>query len=253
MTKPPPGPAGPVGDSPLAGVAVREVLAGLALFSQLDPEHLDLVHAGTRQRRLARGEVLFHAGDPCTAFFCVASGQVKLTLSAPDGGEKVLEIISAGETFGEAVMFAGRPYPVSAIALLGTELLTIPATVVLDLVAGDPIFARRMLAGMSVRLHTMINDVEAISLRTGTQRVVGLLLALAGDRSADRAGGPVPVTVTLGAGKAVLASRLNLTPETFSRSLRELSAAGLIAVRGRQIVLLDRAGLAAAAGAGPTG
>ena len=64
---------------------------------------------------------------------------------------------------------------------------------------------------------------------------------------------PADLTVTLGAGKAVLASRLNLTPETFSRSLRELSAAGLIAVRGRQIVLLDRAGLAAAAGAGPTG
>jgi CRP-like cAMP-binding protein len=257
LTQPSSDPPGPAGARPLTGVAVREVLARLALFSQLDPEHLDVVHAGTRQRRLARGEVLFHAGEPCTAFFCVVSGQVKLTLSAPDGGEKVLEIISAGETFGEAVMFAGRPYPVSATALLGTVLLTIPATVVLDLVADDPIFARRMLAGMSVRLHTMINDVEAISLRTGTHRVVGLLLGLAGDPSADGPAGPYPVlppvTVTLTAGKAVLASRLNLTPETFSRSLRELTAAGLITVRGRQIVLLDQAGLAAAAGAGPAG
>jgi CRP-like cAMP-binding protein len=229
---------------------VHDVLARLPLFSQLGPAQLDLVSAGTRRRRLARGEVLFRAGDACTAFFCVVSGQVKLTLTAADGGEKVLEIISAGETFGEAVMFAGRPYPVSATALLATSLLRIPASVVLDLVAADPMFSRRMLAGMAVRLHTMINDLEAISLRTGTQRVAGLLLDLAGD-AAD-----VPTEdltaaadVTLPAGKAVLASRLNLTPETFSRTLRELSALGLIAVHGRRIALLDPAGLAAVIGA----
>jgi CRP-like cAMP-binding protein len=239
-------PAAVGGWAAFSPLAVREVLGRLPLFSHLGPEQVALVQAGTRQRRLSRGEVLFHAGEPCAAFFCVVTGQVKLTLSGSDGTEKVLEIISAGETFGEAVMFAGRPYPVSATALLGSVLLTIESAVVLELVARDPMFARRMLAGMSVRLHTMINDLESISLRTGTQRVVGLLLGLAGERE-----GSGPVTVTLPAGKAVLASRLNLTPETFSRSLRELSAADLIAVRGRRITLLDPTGLGTAAGTGP--
>jgi CRP-like cAMP-binding protein len=188
--------------------------------------------------------VLFHAGEPCTAFFVVVSGQIKLTLTTPDGGEKVLEIISAGETFGEAVMFAGRPYPVSAVGLLPTSLLSVPASVVLDLVAADPMFARRMLAGMAVRLHTMINDVEAISLRSGAQRVAGFLLGLAGEHPRDG------VEVVLPAGKAVLASRLSLTPETFSRTLRELSGADLIAVEGRRISLRDIRSLASAAGAG---
>lgn len=223
--------------------SVRETLARLPLFSQLTPEQLDLVAAGTRQGRLDRGEVLFHAGDECRAFHCVVSGQVKLTLSAADGAEKVLEIIAGGETFGEAVMFAGRPYPVTATGLLPTVLLTVPATVVLELVAADTMFARRMLAGMAARLHTMINDVEAFSLRTGAQRVAGLLLTLAGERPQSGA------DVILPAAKAVLASRLNLTPETFSRTLRDLSAAGVIAVRGRRITLLDLEGLAAAAGA----
>lgn len=223
--------------------AVRDVLAALPLFSQLVPDQLDVVSAGARRVRLGRGEVLFHAGEPCTAFFVVVSGQVKLTLGAPDGGEKVLEIISAGETFGEAVMFAGRPYPVSAVGLLPTALLSVPSAVVLDLVAADPMFARRMLAGMAVRLHTMINDLEAISLRSGTQRVVGFLLGLAGDVPSPGAG------VTLPAGKAVLASRLSLSPETFSRTLRDLSGSGLIRVQGRRIQLLDPAGLAVAAGA----
>lgn len=222
---------------------MRETLARLALFSQLTPDQLDLVSAGIRQCRLARGAILFHAGDPCDAFYCVVSGQVKLALTAPDGAEKVLEIVSAGETFGEAVMFAGRPYPVSAVGLLPSVLLSVPAAGVLDLVAADPMFARRMLAGMAVRLHTMINDVESISLRSGTQRVVGLLLGLAGDGVRPGA------EVTLPAGKAVLASRLNLTPETFSRTLRDLSAASMIEVAGRCIILLDPVGLATVGGA----
>jgi CRP-like cAMP-binding protein len=226
-----------------AGGAVRDVLARIPLFSELAPHQVDLVAAATRQVRLARGEVLFQAGDACRAFHCVVSGQVKLTLSTADGAEKVLEIIAAGETFGEAVMFVGRPYPVTAAGLLPTVLLTVPAAVVLDLVTTDPMFARRMLAGLAVRLHAMINDVESLSLRTGTQRVAGLLLGLAGDR-------PRPgVEVVLPAGKAVLASRLNLTPETFSRTLRDLSTAEVITVQGRGITLCDIRGLAVAAGA----
>jgi CRP-like cAMP-binding protein len=222
--------------------SARQVLASLALFSQMAPQLLDAVARASRWRRLGRGEVLFVAGQDCEAFYCVVRGQMKLTLSGADGTEKVLEIISPGETFGEAVMFAGRPYPVTAAALLPSRLLTVPAAPVLDLVGADPMFARQMLAGMSIRLHTMISDMESISRRAATQRVAGLLLGLSGETgpSADIR------VVALPAAKAVLASRLNLAPETFSRTLRDLSRAGVISVSGRRITVLDAAGLAAA-------
>ncbi|MFN8082468.1 MAG: Crp/Fnr family transcriptional regulator [Kineosporiaceae bacterium] len=222
--------------------AVRQVLGSLPLFSQLAAPPLDAVARASRWRRLDRSEVLFVAGQDCDAFFCVVRGQVKLTLSGADGGEKVLEIISGGETFGEAVMFAGRPYPVTATALLPSELLVVPAATVLDLVGADPLFARQMLAGMSIRLHTMISDLESISLRSATQRVAGLLLGLSAD--VDPAAGTS--VIALPAAKSVLASRLNLTPETFSRTLRDLSRAGVISVAGRRITVLDAERLAAA-------
>jgi CRP-like cAMP-binding protein len=219
-----------------------QVLTSLALFSQLGQQPLDSVARASRWRRLVRGEVLFAAGQECDAFYCVVRGQMKLTLSGAEGGEKVLEIISAGETFGEAVMFAGRRYPVTATALVPSRLLSVPAAPVLELVGADPMFARQMLAGMSIRLHTMISDLESISLRSATQRVAGLLLGLGGE--------PQPAegvsVVALPAAKSVLASRLNLTPETFSRTLRELSRAGVISVSGRMITVLDAQGLAAA-------
>lgn len=220
---------------------MREVLERLPLFSRLDPDQLDQVAAACRPVRLGRGEVLFHAGEAAAAFYAVVSGQVKLTLRSGDGAEKILELIRPGETFGEAVVFVGQRYPVTATGLVGSHLLRIPADLVTDLVDHDPTFARRLLAGMAVRLHTMVRDVAAVTLWSSRQRVVGFLLGLAGDD-------PGPGTVVrLPATKATLASRLSLTPETFSRTLRELSDAGLVEVHGAQIVLPDPAALTLAA------
>ena len=97
----------------------------------------------------------------------------------------------------------------------------------------------RVLAGLSRRLHGLVADVEAISLQSGTQRVIGYLLR----QDAGPAGGGASYTVTLPTSKAVVASRLNLTPEHFSRILHELASAGLVSVEGREVMIRDVARL----------
>ncbi|MBI4940665.1 MAG: Crp/Fnr family transcriptional regulator [Actinobacteria bacterium] len=228
--------------------SVGAVLARLPLFSQVSADLLAVLSAAAVPVTLGRGEVLFHRGEECTGFFVVLRGQVKLAVTSAEGNEKVLEIIGAGETFAEGVMFADRPYPVTATALVAVDLLSVPRRTVLDLIDAEPTFARRMLAGMSVRLHTMVADVSAMALHSGTQRVIGFLLAEAApDDATLRAGGSA--VVRLPAGKAVLASRLSLTPETFSRVLRSLAEQGLAQVDGRHVTLPDLARLAAWSGA----
>jgi CRP-like cAMP-binding protein len=204
------------------------------MFSRLTPEELTSIGASCRIVTLNKNEILFHRGEPSHGFFCVVAGQMELVVSSADGAEKVVELIGTGETFGEAVMFAERPYPVTAKALLRTELLRIDKDVVLGLLDRDPSFARRLLTSMALRQHQLVRDVEAYSLRSGTQRVVGFLLG-----EVDETG----TALVLPTRKHVLASRLNLTPETLSRVLRELSEAGLIAVDGARITLLDVPGL----------
>lgn len=215
---------------------VVDVLARLPLFSQVPGDQLAVLAVASRAVRLARGEVLFHRGEECAGFFVVLTGQVKLAVTSADGNEKVLEIISPGETFAEGVMFADRPYPVTATGLAAGTLLAVPRQAVLDLIDAEPTFARRMLAGMSVRLHTMVADVSAMALTTATQRVIGFLLAQPGVGEGR---------VRLPAGKAVVASRLSLTPETFSRVLRLLVDERLVQVHGRDVALLDVTALSA--------
>jgi CRP-like cAMP-binding protein len=180
---------------------------------------------------------------------------MKLAITSAEGNEKVLEIVGPGESFAEAAVFADRPFPVTSTALAATDLLSIPRQAVLDLVDSDALLARRMLAGLSMRLHTMVADVGAMALNTSTQRVIGFLLGQV--RPLDHTGPPSPAVdavdaveaseaarVRLPVGKAVLASRLSLTPETFSRVLRLLAEQGLVSVEGRDVVLHDVARLA---------
>ena len=98
-----------------------------------------------------------------------------------------------------------------------------------------------MIAGLSRNLHGLVQDVEAYSLRSGMQRVIGYLLR---DLEARRtAPAHAPVKVMLDVNKGVIASRLNLSPEHFSRTLAELIHEGLIEVDGAQIAILDPARL----------
>src|SRR3972149_8660277 len=99
----------------------------------------------------------------------------------------------------------------------------------------EPRFARKMIAGLSRRLHGLVSDLESYSLHSGTQRVIGYLLRAEPD--SDTAGNVAQLK--LPTSKGIIASRLNLTPEHFSRVLHELSAAGLITVGGRTVTILD--------------
>jgi CRP-like cAMP-binding protein len=200
----------------------REFLKRLPLFADLSPEELSLVAAGTTEHHIPRGSAVFQRGDPCVGFHMVIFGQVKLSFLSSQGNEKIVEIIGPGHSFGEALMFMEKPYIVTAHAVSDCMLLHISKHTVFAELARNPQFARRMLAGMSRRLHGLI---------------IGYLL-----KDDDAKDGS---EITLAVSKKLLASRLNLTPEYFSRVLHELADQGMIAVNGRQIRILDSARLRA--------
>ncbi|HEY3432160.1 MAG TPA: Crp/Fnr family transcriptional regulator [Rhodocyclaceae bacterium] len=217
---------------------IPQVIARLPLFRELSPAQQEKILADVRETRLDKGGHLFTKGDQVQGFHVVVYGQVKLFLPSIQGNEKVVEIIGPQQSFGEAVMFLDRPYPVSAEALADTLLLHVSRESVFSLLETDALFARRMLAGLSMRLHSLLLDVESYSLRSSAQRVIGYLLQHCpeGIEIEDLEG---PLDVTLPTSKHVIASRLNLTPETLSRVFNELTARQLIEVQGRAIRIVD--------------
>jgi len=224
---------------PRPKITTEAFLSRVPLFEELATEELQRIAAGTTELHVPRGEIVFNRGDPCVGFHLVVYGQVKLAFLSPQGGEKVVEIIAPGYSFGEALMFMGKPYIVMAQTLADSLLLHVSKKVVYDEIDRDPTFARKMLAGLSRRLHSLISDVESYSMQSGTERVIGYLLR----QDEEGAQANTPYVLTLPTSKAVVASRLNVTPEHFSRILHDLSEKALIEVVGREIRILDAAKL----------
>ncbi len=218
-------------------IKTRAFLANLPMFSEMGPAELDRVAAATVPLYFDKGQSIVQCGDPCTGFHLVVYGQVKLAFTSPQGVEKVVEIIRPGQSFGEALMFLDKAYVVFAQALADSMLLHVAKQAVFEELGPNP-FARRMIAGLARRLHGLVRDVEAYSLRSGEERFIGYLLAELPEGASDGA-----AEVNLTPGKSVLASRLNMTPEHFSRILHELAADGLIEVNGRSIRVPDVARL----------
>ena len=197
----------------------RSRLAELARLAQL--------------RQVEAGGVIARHGECLPGLMVVRYGLAKLSLQR--GPERVLRLVGAGETFGEAALFLGLPLPVDVTALADTGLCIVPAAPVLALFASDPAFARALLAGVCRKLRNVVADFEAMNAQDARQRLAAYLASLGEG------------TASLPAAKSVIAARLGMTKETLSRLLRGFIDEGLIAVAKREIRLLDRARLSAAA------
>ncbi len=212
--------------------SIVEILSRQPLFRGLDETELRAIAAQTREYRVHKHEVLFNKGDTPQGIHVVVMGQVKLYLPSTQGWEKVIHMEGPGSTFGEAVVFLDKPYPVSAQATQESIVLLIGKEALSRAIDNSPLLCRKMLASLCVRLHELVTDIEACTSRTSLQRVTCFLLqqAPAGSRTYE---------VALGTSKQTLAAQLNLAPETLSRMLGQLSQAGLIEVHGRSITVLD--------------
>ncbi|MBK6743510.1 MAG: Crp/Fnr family transcriptional regulator [Hydrogenophilales bacterium] len=206
------------------------------LFAGLEDEEYDQVSRHASIQLAAAGQSLFTQGDPVNAIFWVNEGLVRLYRSSPQGDEKVIELASPGRFFAEAALFMGGRYPVNAAAQVETRLIAIDAHHFKAWLSQDTNRCFRLLAGMSARLHRLVNDIDRLTLMKGTDRLLQYLL----DHSdPDEAGRP---TVELEAPKQVIASRIGVKPETLSRLFHKLSDQGYIEVKASKVVILDAEG-----------
>ncbi|MFZ0240055.1 MAG: Crp/Fnr family transcriptional regulator [Desulfobacterales bacterium] len=213
-----------------------EIIENISTFSGLSPAQLDEVRQIAVQRKFQKGEPVFHEGDRGSGFYVVIDGLIKIYKLAPDGKEQILHLIGPGEPFGEVAVFAGRSFPANAEALADSRLLFFPREAFVNLISRNPSLALKMLAVLSMRLRQFAIQVENLSLKEVPGRLAAYLLLLA-DEQEDYARAALPIS------KGQLASLLGTIPETLSRIFAKMAGQGLIEVIGRNIRILNRAGL----------
>ncbi len=216
----------------MVSVDIREALSTSHLFSELNEAQLDRVRRNAHITDMIEGESLFFQGDDATHFYLVLAGRIKLSVVSPEGKEKVVEIMEAGATFAEALMFIDAPhYPVTATALSPSRVIGINGRDFKSMLRESIDTCFLLLGSMSYRLRGLIREIDALSLDTGTVRTVAYLLHQAPDDSDQ---------FELKIAKSVIASRLSVKPETFSRILRNLHEREVVSIEGRKVIIHDR-------------
>ena len=199
------------------------------LFSQIDDAAMERIFAGTSAVDYAKGQAIFHRGDPADVFYFVADGWVKVYRSTAEGDEAIVHIFSAGDTIAEAVAFAGKNYPVSAQAVENSRVVPILTKRVVAELSHSPELALSIMGSLSQQLHSMVVEIEQLKTRTATQRVCDFFIR----RCAVEEG---PAVISLPYDKVIIASRLGMKPESLSRILNRLRKVGVRTENGRVAV-----------------
>ena len=213
-----------------SGSPLYETLKRHYLFSGLDQKDYDSLVAGVSPKELRKGEVLFHRGDTATSFYFLDLGLIELNLIAANGEKKVLEVVSPGRTFGEAIAFMREiKYPVTAEALADSALCQIPIRGYVDLVYANPDACMRLLSDVCRHLHARVREIENLTVQNAHHRLTSYLLDHVVETHDDEA------TVRLELPRHVIASRLSIQPETLSRLLRSMVDDGVLTIEDRVI------------------
>lgn len=203
------------------------------LIDSLPPEGQRRILAAARRRRFAKGEVIFHEGDPGESLHLVAKGMVAIRITTPLGDVAIVRVIREGEFFGELALLSSGPRNATASALEPVETLSLRRDHLTELRAVAPATADVLLTALTIEVRRLAAAlVEALYLPAET-RMWRRLLELTELYARGAPTNLVPLT------QEELAQLAGITRPTANRALRKAEGAGALALARGRIEIMD--------------
>ncbi len=210
-------------------IEVAAILQRSPLFANLDRTLMAELVSQTSIKSCPKGYMLFTHEQEAQWFYLVVDGWVKLFRETLDGNEAIIDIFTNGHVFGETSLFGNGRYSSSAQVIEDTWLLVLPLSALHQLIEREPKVALNMLDSMARFRQQQERDLEHRSLQNAPQRIGCFLLRLCKPEQETEA------TLHLPYDKTLIAARLGMKPETFSRALARLKEETGIAVNGAAV------------------
>lgn len=181
---------------------------------------LQTLFAHTEVRAFPRHKVIIQEGGQSNSVYLIRTGRVKVFLRSEDGKKVDINVLEAGDFFGEMALDEG-PRSASVVTMVPTQLSVIPQSVFRDFVAGNPDFAMRVILKLILRTRGLLKNVKSLALLDVYGRVARTLMELATLEN----GNPV-IKEKLSAQD--IAYRIGASRESVSRILKDLTQGGYI-------------------------
>lgn len=220
---------------------LRSLLARHALFRNTSPTLLDGMIKFATVRRVRAGEEIFAKGDPGQSLQGVLSGRVCIYTVSPENEEVFLNILEAGELFGEIALMDGGPRTASARAMTDADLLQVHRDHFVPYLRQYPELALSMIPVLCGRIRMNVEFIEDAVFLHLPARLAKRLLALGDTHGvADPRGVRIGVKLS----QQDLAHMIGATRERVNKELSLWREHGLIAMEEGRILLCNRARLA---------
>ena len=212
----------------------KTVIERDSLFRGLAGAIHERIAALAMRRTYDEGAIIFMRGDPGNSLCGVVSGRVRISVSRPGGKEVFLNVMVAGETFGEIALLDGEPRTATATAMVRTELFVIPREQFLRLLASEPQLAAHLIQLLCRRVRWTAQLMEDSALLTVAARVAKRLLSLARLHGRQTAGG-MKLNIT----QEELAQFLGLSRQIVNQHLQSWKAEGWIVAGRGNVTIAD--------------
>ncbi len=205
------------------------IVQSLALFAGLSDEEKNILIQGGRVAHYESGEVIFHYDDPVATFRIICDGAVQMFRETPDGHEMTSDVLIAGDTIGESEILQTQSFHrFNAMAIKNTTVMEFPIAWLKESAKKYHAIALNLLAVLARRTHIASVEAEHKTTMSAAQQVACFLERLCVLHDFDPKGFELPYSKTL------IASRLGMELETFSRALAKLREQG-IDVKGMRV------------------
>lgn len=206
----------------------REILDRTPFFQGLSAAGRDALAGLAILRPVPKQTVLFMEGDRGHSMYLLVEGRVQLHKTTPDGREVVLKVLKPGEVFAVVVLFERECFPATATALTESRVLMFPSRAIHGRLE-DATFRRDFIALLMQQQRYLTERIVTLT----TDDVEARLLAFLDGERAGRQ------RFTLAMPKKDIAAAIGTTPETISRLIRRLQAAGRLRWQGRTVTWGD--------------
>ena len=188
-------------------------------------------------KRFAKGDVIFYAGDPATDLHVISQGQVKLVTPTANGSERILAVCGPNDFIGEAFLRDSAHYRVDAVALVDTTTCPVSRDQYVRLAQEAPTFAMtftEILAGHLFQCREQLSS----SYAPVKVRLAKVLVEQADSYGERLVNGDVKLVTNLK--HEELASMITATRVSVSMAMAELRDEGLaMGTRGTYTLNLE--------------
>ncbi len=204
-----------------------KIIPAIALFQEIAVKTLQQLSNAAKIKIYEKGAYL--PMEDC--IFYIIYGDVKLFKDTTGGEEIVVDLLSNKHFFGEQALFEESLESYNAQAITNLRLIAWPANLFQRLIYEDNHLAVNFLKDKILKQGSLELELEHVSTQNVEQRLGCLLLKLCSLQDITKN----EAVLTLPYDRVLIAKRLNMRPETLTRTLHKLCENGHIKVSGNSL------------------